>query len=46
MAIPGPESGLLFITLTNPHLMIGIDEIQLDESFCPAKPIERFSNQG
>ena len=29
----------------NPHLIIGIGEIQLSEFPCPAKPIQQLANQ-
>ena len=45
MAILGLESGLPFIILINPYLIIGIDEIQLGESPCLAMPIQQFANQ-
>ena len=41
----GPESCLPFITFTNLYPIIGIGEIQLGESPCPAKPIQRLANQ-
>ena len=46
MTIPDPERCLPFIAFTNPHPIIGDGEIQLDESLCPAKSIERFSDEG
>ena len=45
VSISGPKSCLLFITFTNPHSIIGIGEIQLDESLCPTKPIQQLANQ-
>ena len=45
MSVSGPESCLLFITFTNPHPIIGIGEIQLGESLCPAEPIQQLANQ-
>ena len=32
MAIAGPESRFLFITFPNPHLIVGIKQIKLDET--------------
>ena len=43
--VSGLESCFLFINFTNPHPIIGIGEIQLGESPCPAKPIQRLANQ-
>ena len=45
MFVSDPESYLLFITFTNPYPIIGIDEIQLDESPCPAELIRQLANQ-
>ena len=45
MSVSDPESCFLFITFTNPHPIIGIGEIQLGESPCPAEPIQRLANQ-
>ena len=45
MAVLGPESGFSFIALTNSHPMIGIGEIQLGKSLCPAEPIQQLANQ-
>ena len=45
MSVSSPESCLPFITFTNPHPIISIGEIQLDESPCPAKPIQQLANQ-
>ena len=45
VAVLGLKSGLPLITLTNLHLMIGIDEIQLGESLCLTKPIQQLANQ-
>ena len=45
VSVLDPESCFSFITFTNPHLIIGISEIQLGESPCPTKPIQRLANQ-
>ena len=45
VSVSDPKSCLLFITFTNPHLIIDIGEIQVGKSFCPAKPIQRLANQ-
>ena len=39
------ENGFYFIIFTNFHLIIGIDEIQLGESFYLTELIQRFANQ-
>ena len=43
--ISGPKDYLLLIAFTNSYQMIGIDKVQLDEPFSPAKPIQWFTNQ-
>ena len=35
MAITSPESHFLFITFPNPHLMVGIDQIELGKTSSP-----------
>ena len=45
VSVSGLKSCLSFITFINPHLIIGISEIQLGESLCPAKPIQQLANQ-
>ena len=39
VSVSGPENCLPFITFTNSHPIIGIDEIQLGEFLYLAKPI-------
>ena len=39
MAISRPKNGFLIITFINSHLMIDVNKIQLDKSFCPIKLI-------
>ena len=36
MAISGTKSRLLFVTFLNPHLMIGMSQVQLDKPLSPA----------
>ncbi len=35
IAIAGPEGRLLFIAFSNPHSMVGIGQIELDETSSP-----------
>ncbi len=36
MAIAGPEGHLLFVAFPDPHLMVGIDQVELGEPSGPA----------
>ena len=46
IVVLSPESGLPFIAYTNPHLMIGVDEVQLGEPPSSTKPFKGFPNEG
>ncbi len=40
MAIAGPENRLPFVAFLDPHLMVGIDQIELGEMSSPALSIQ------
>ena len=45
MRVLDQKISLLLITFTNPYLIIGVHQVQLDEPPSPAKSIQQFTNQ-